>query len=607
MASKSRFQVVSLSPLTGPLDARPRATELPDGGFREKQNWPVNENGRLTNEAGFERFLASYEVVTHTAPTRDQLICEDGGRVVESGGQWLCLFYTNFDYHYRGVPVRKPVSFMLQVTDNDNKRTLFACTESEISYLNEVTGLWTDVLTGIAGGSKFHGDFLNNTVIFSNNKDGVYSYDLGAGSAIPIPDLVNTVHLTKAKVVIQFGGLMILMNTVESGEAHPSRVRYSDLALPKSWAPAPDSVANFQDLGGGEQILAAIELTQYLYIFTQKSIWRSTVSVDAVANTALSFARVYTEPENFKGCLVYPDSLVSDGENLYYGARESFYTYNQYAPKPEPSEWLRQASGLIYADKTRKVNANCCNSMVATFKPITNEIFVSWPSTGTCTNNQTMVFNTKFLTGYYLDSGFSSLCCYIPNPTGTADCNTLQLLVAASNVDYALKQLNGVLFREFVTQKTTQPVEDNITNPVWEKRGFARILRLILPVGLFDVSKILRKVIIGQYTAPQDNPCIARLRVGTSEQLTDPNDGDYCSVVWHTIKPDVVLKCPEALTAAQMEAQNLIPSLNMHWDTWEVGNYLYLEIAILNADGTPAIGGETQWYKLDAEVAALPA
>jgi len=608
--TKSRWQTISMSPLTGQLDARFRPTEVPDAGFKEKQNWSVSDNGRLTRKCGFERFLASYRVATHTAPTEGQLICPTGQRVF-SGGVWNCMEYINWDFHQRGVGTRKPVTSMLQVESNAGVRTLFACTESEISYLVEPTGLWVDVLTGLSGSAKMRGAFLNNTVIFTNNKDNVYSYDLGASSAVTISDLTGTLGLTKARVVVEFGGLMILMNTVEGGQSFPSRVRYSDLNLPKSWAPGTDSIANFQDLGGTEQIIAAIELSQYLYIFTQKSIWKSTISVDAVANTALAFIRVYTEPKNFAGCLVYPDSLVSDGQNLYYGSRESFYTYNQYLPAPEAPEWLRQATGLVYSDRTRKVDPNCCNSMVAAFKPITNEIWVSWPAVGRgCVNNQSMILSTKFLTGYYMDTGFSSFCDYIPNPTGTADCNTLQLLVACSNVDYALKQLNGVLSREFVTQipsvtDPTPPVSENITNPVWNATGFTSLLRGVIPIGLFDIAKIIDRLTVGAYTAKQDNPCIARLRIGTSHQYTDPNNTTYCQIVWHSITPDLVLKCPESLTAAQLEAAGEIPSQDAHWDCYEQGNYLYFEITILNADGSPAIGGDTHWYKMDFRVMAL--
>lgn len=611
MKSKSRWQTLGLSPLTGPLDARFRPTEQPDGGFKEKQNWAASDNGRLTRKCGFERFLATYRVVTHTAPTSEELICPVGQRVF-NGSVWNCLIYTNFDFHQRGVTVRKPVTYMLGVENAGGNRTLFACTESEVSYLVEPTGVWVDVLTGLAGGSKFHGAYLNGTVIFTNFKDNVYSYDLLAANAITIPDLVNTIKLTKARVAVAYNGLMLLMNVVENGVTLTNRVRYSDLNLPKSWAPGVDSVANFQDLDPGEEILAAAELNGNLIIYTTKSIWKCFVSVDAAANTSLAFQRIYTEPKNRAACLVYPDSLVSTGDAHYFGSRESYYTYNQYLPAPEAPEWLRQATGLIYSDKTRKADPQCCNAMVAEFKPLTNEIWISWPSAGRgCVNNQSMVLSTKFLTGYYMDTGFTALSSYIPNPTGTADCNTVQLLVGASVVDYALKQVGGVLFREQVSQipsliDPTPPLAENISNPVWTPQGFTSILRGVVPVALFDVPKVIRKVILGQYTAPQDVPCIAKLRIGSANQYTDPNNFS-CGIVWHKITPDVTLKCPESLTPTQLGDENLIPSQNLHWDSFEEGRYLFFEITVTNPDGTPAIGGDVHAFSLAFEVMALPA
>ena len=151
------------------------------------------------------------------------------------------------------------------------------------------------------------------------------------------------------------------------------------------------------------------------------------------------------------------------------------------------------------------------------------------------------------------------------------------------------------------------PVSDNITAPIWTKTGFTSILRGIVPVMLFDVTKLIRKVILGAYVGPQTSPCIARLRIGTSEQLTDPNNTTYCSIVWHDIRPDLVLACPEKLTAEQLKDANLIPSFAQEWNVFERGKYLYFEISVLNADGTPAIGGDLHAFKLDFEVCPLPA
>ena len=78
----------------------------------------------------------------------------------------------------------------------------------------------------------------------------------------------------KAKVVIQFNGYIILMNTFEEGERMSARVRWCDLNLPKEWREAPglaDSLAGFQDLQYGDEILAAAPMLGALYIYTRRS------------------------------------------------------------------------------------------------------------------------------------------------------------------------------------------------------------------------------------------------------------------------------------------------------------------------------------------------
>ena len=616
-AKKQKWSTVSLQPLTGQLDARFRPTETPDGGLKEKQNLAVSENGRLTRKCGFERLFA--ESVFLQGPYASQNLTGCIATAVLQGGQWWCPSYTNWDFHRRNVTTRKPITGLFEITGSDKARYLFATTESEISVLNETTGQWTDIYQGAITGGKFRCDMLQDTVVFTDRKNVILSFNLGGTQAVTISDLQNVgsdTPLTNAQVVIQYNGLMLLMNTVEGGVNHPNRVRNSDLNLPLSWlveGAGGGSIANFQDLAAGEEILAAAVLQGSLIIYTNCSLWTCYISVDAAANTALGFGRIYTEPKNNAGCLVYPDSLVSTGDAHYYASRESFYTYNPYLPTPEAPEWLRQATGLIYTDKNRKIDPACCLAMCAEYRPLTHEMWISWPSAGNaCLNNQSMIVSTKYLTGYYNDAGFTALTNYKPNPAAGADCNVLQILVAASSQDYALKQAGMVLFREFVAQ-TPRPgdetplVSENITVPVWSTVGFNSILRGIVPVTLFDVEKIIRKVILGQYTAPQTTPCIARLRIGTSAQLTDPNNTTYCSIVWHTITPDLVLKCPETLTADELAADNLIPSLESEWNCYERGKYIYFEITVLNADGTPAIGAETHWFKIDFSVMSLPA
>ena len=581
MAKKQAgWQTISLQPLTGPLDARYRPTESPDAGFKWKQNFCVSENGKLSRRLGFQKLFS-----TST-----------------SGGE-----YTNWDFHQRGAGVpRKPLTFLEQIDKSDGSRQLFAGDQNTLSVLSEQTGVWTDIATGFGatGSPVWQADVLQDTVIFTNDVDAIQSYNLDSPSNVSsIPDLVS-LQVTQAKTVIQFQGVIMLMNTVEGGQNTSSRIRWSDLNLPLSYVPSDSSISGYQDLPYGDELLGAIELQGSLYIFTKRSIWRSYVGVNAAGATSFQFTQIYTDPQNSKGCLFYSGTLCSDGYSLYWGSREAFYTYNVYLVGPETPEWLRQATGVMYTNNATLVDPTQCLSAIAEFRPVTNEVWISWPSQSAAgINDSTLVLSTQFLTGYYMDAGWSALTTYEPVSTSGVECNLQQILVGGSDMDYSLKQIGdpGILYREYVADSSSGwTVDQQITTPVYSQVGYTSVLRGVMPFSVTDMDKIVRKIILGHYTQPQTTACIARLRVGISQHLVDVNLS-ACDMVWHNITPDLVLECSEPLTPAQMEAQNLVPSLDPHWDTFERGRYMYFEISVLNADGTPALGADTHWHKIDFE------
>jgi hypothetical protein len=617
MASKKQngFQITSLTPLTGSLTARYDPTEAPDGSFNYKLNLAVSQNGRLTRQAGFQKLLAGNGVGSPPA-------------------------YVNWDLHDRGLPTRNPITYLQEITQSTGARYLFAGDQNDVWVLNEPAGTWTRITATLSLGSpgaRWKADVLQDTVVFTNDENPPLSYALTGGTPAQIPTLTNGsptgMGVTQAKVVVQFNGVMLLMNLVQDGGNQPQRIIYSDLNAPTSWLSALNggpstSIAGFQDLDYGEQILAAAELQGSLMIYTNRAIWRCYVSVNATANTIFAFQKVYSEPINQNGCLAFPNSLISTGDAHYYASRDSFYTYNPYLLAPDDPEWLRQATGVIYTQQATQVDGSQCESMVAQFVPATNQILVSWPTlsvTNPGLNSVSMSLNTKYLTGYQIDAGFSAFTSFKPASSTSVDCNILQILVAASTVDYSLKQFGGsVFYREFVVPAIYVPnpgatppwrlVPDpnykgdptgNFTLAVYNQLGYTSVLRGSMPLGLTDVRKTVRKVILGQWTAPQTTPCIARLRIGTAFHQVDPNLAT-CDLVWHDQTPDLVLACQESLTPAQLESQGLIPSLDSHWDCYETGKFLYFEVTILNADGTAAIGCDGHFWKLDFDVMVMP-
>jgi len=582
---QNEFTTLGLTPLTGPLDARYNPTEVPDAGFVWKQNFCVSENGKLSRKLGVSRLFPAFQ----------------------SGG-----IYTNFDLHQRPTGTRLPIVNQWQITKNDDTRQLFAADYGSIYVLNESTGLWTPVGTGFGQpGSTWSASVLQNTITFTNNVNDVQYLGIGGSSLNPITDLSGALGVSAARVTVQYQGFTLIMNVVQNGVRQGQRIIWSDLNSPLSYNPATGgSIAGFQDLNNGEQILAAAYLQGNIVIYTNQSIWLGSININPTTNTIFAFNQIYTDPKNLKACIAYPNTLVSTGTAHYWAGSDSWYTYNPYLIAPENPEWLRQATGLIYTNKSTIVDQTQCVNMCAEYRPLVDEIWISWQSQnetyGQGINDTTMVLSTKWLTGYYFDDGFSAFCNYQPmTDSGQPPCNVQQVFVAASSRDYSLKEIGdpGVFYREFVTDASGSPVTDNITSPVYTQVGYTSLLRGTIPDGLPNLTKLMNKITLGHYTAPQATPCVASLRIGVAFHAVNPNIAS-CDLVWHG-PFTVPLACVETLTPAEMMSQNLIPSNDTHWDLWEQGQFLYFEISILNADGTPAIGADTHWHKLDFRLQAL--
>jgi hypothetical protein len=248
MASKKQngFAITSLTPLTGALEARYDPTEAPDGSFNFKLNFAVSQNGRLTRQAGFQKLLSGNGITTPPA---------------------TYAVYTNWDLHDRGLPTRNPITYL--AGDNAVHRPAVSVRGRSERHLGNERGggnmdaHYRDSLTRQSGRTLESRCALQDTVIFTNDENPPLSYALTGGTPQGIPSLTDGsptgMGVTQAKVVVQFNGVMLLMNLVQDGGNEPQRIIYSDLNNPTSWLSALNggpstSIAGFQDLDYGEQI-----------------------------------------------------------------------------------------------------------------------------------------------------------------------------------------------------------------------------------------------------------------------------------------------------------------------------------------------------------------
>ena len=584
MAKKDLWNTISLTPLTGQLDTRSRPADIPPGGFRWKQNFAVTPEGKLCRQSGFERFFSD------------------------------AASYTNYDFHSRGG-TRKPLTFMFESTASDGTRRFFCGTQSAIYRLNQDTGEYDTLIDGVgAEGTRWHAAELQNTVMFTNNNDPVYMCDVAGATVSPVGSLLYNNNVSAAAVIVQYNGFMIVMNVVQAGVRQGARIHWGDLNIPDGFNIAPaSSLAGFQDLEYGDDILNAAPLLGALYIFTRRSIWRMMPSGDSTS--VFAFTKVYTEPKNQSGCLAFPNTLVSDGQDIRYMGRDGIYRYNPYIPAPVRDDWLHRADGLIYRQLPTQIDGDYCLSPVAEYMPTNREIWWSWPTIGTNgINNYALVSQVELKTAGVVDHGFTALVNFRRTPASAQKCNEVQDFLGVSGEDYCIKSIGGVFYREMVTLDSSgDPTVDIPEDSAYYTVGYNSILRGMVPLGMADREKKLRRLLIDHDTSEQDVPCVVQLRIGNSFVLVDPNDTDViCAPQWRVIKFDGVngitnppLQCADQMKLPDMAAAGLRPNKGMAWPMLETGRFLYYELTILNADGSPAVGGDTCLQRIDFDAMAM--
>lgn len=564
------------------LDTRSRPADLSPGAFRYKLNWGVNLSGKLCRRSGHSAFSLG-------------LRSDDPEAVA------------NWDYHRQGHD-REPVTMGFQHVATDGARRLFLGAETTLATLDNDTSEWTEIFNGATGaGARWKAAGLGNKVFFTNNVIAPRVYTIGGLSSSTIAGLTSGVgnpNLTRARIVLSFAKVIIWMNVVEDGDRFISRVRWSNFGDGTDYSTATSgAVTGFSDLETDDEILNAVELYNAIYIFTTRSIWRMTVS--ASGSLAFGFTRIYTEPRNKSGCLAYPNTLVSNGKELFWLSRDSAWTFNPYTAAPEASDWLLYATGHLFsATNPDAIETRCCESAICEYWPDTKEIWLSYPLATAavepnCVNNRTLVLNTDYKTADIVDQGYTMFVNFSKTAASAQVCNSGQYFIGASGTDYSLKSIGGVFHRENVALVDGSAINDvsDVAYATTLDGYYSRIVGRV-PTGYPQLEKTLRGVIVEHDTVPQDDPNLLTLRIGNSAHLTDPMSLDvHCGPQWHA-QEDLELSCPDERSMTALEADNLRPSDPVtDWSMFEEGRHLYYDIRIVKNDtGKSApVGSDTAW------------
>jgi hypothetical protein len=213
----------------------------------------------------------------------------------------------------------------------DNNGIFYPVVGTPTRWQANIAGTWTD----LSGGTLLTGDPNNqvrftafasnglNHVLGVNNVNGMYEWDStrAAYALIPAAPIARDV-LTLANRVVTF-------NTVEGGNRHPFRVRWSAINDETSWPSL--AFADLQDTGNSI-IGAALTSQISCVIYRQFSAWLMQ-AVPGNDASAFVFERIPTG-DHLVGPTGPGSIVVAEGYHYYFGFDGRIYQYNGQTIQP---------------------------------------------------------------------------------------------------------------------------------------------------------------------------------------------------------------------------------------------------------------------------------
>jgi len=390
-----------IQPLSGLLDNQSTPDQIQPGSWSYRLNFYGPEKDTIARIFGWRPPFFESDDTYNNADLHDQLLPLDASN-----------------------PVIEPINFMREFRSTVGDRVLVAATRNRIYRFNAQNKNWQLLHKNLGSGSITNSSWqaaqVLDTVIFTNNYSNPKAWIIGKspdsstteGVLTDIYDLRNggPVNMSRASAVYAWKGLMFFGDVVEDGQRVEHRVRWSDLNKPLSYSPAADgTVSGYQDLSFGERVIAFMELSDYLLIYTTKAIWQVTI---VASQELLNFRRAYPDPKNGESCLFYRNSLFSTGDSHYYCGKDDIYRFNLGLSKPEPIEWISRATNSAF----KEMQPSRCELIVSGYSSGKKQAIVSYPST---TNidaaDKSVVLDFKSETAHLVDYGFTAFCSYAPD------------------------------------------------------------------------------------------------------------------------------------------------------------------------------------------------
>lgn len=337
------------------------------------------------------------------------------------------------DYLWQQQGCREAITHLVEFASGQASRRLIAATRSRIYEYSRPIHNWRIIADGLGGvvnmdtecetcdDLRFQSAQLGPYIMFVNNYDQPLLYfadDDVAGCSLwaarYLEDL-QTLGINKAGAIVQWKSFMILGDVTIDQQRYGGRIVWSAYEDPTTWVQTDANLAGFADITINETILRMIPLSDYLYVFTDRSIWR--VTLISPEDGLFQFTQLYFGPKILK----YPNAIQSVGDVIVYLGEDDIYSLTAYDKVPQIVPWINPSSAVIFEGMAEDdaafgpINANACVQPVMGFDAIRNHLWVSWPSDSSVCNNRSMILNPKENHCGYVDHGFTAFCFFNPD------------------------------------------------------------------------------------------------------------------------------------------------------------------------------------------------
>jgi len=457
VANDGNWKDFAITPLSGLLDLRSPAGTLGINNFRIVLNCSLSEEKKLCRLGGFRKLFSDSPFGFANQDLHDPLLTcltyfESLSHIFSFAGGYMVppneyTYVDSYDYtydycgtiEYLRNSCRQPITLLGQAGLEDSGRKLVAATKDKIFVLNEASANWEILADGLGGAyveedceecssRRFSMVRLGGIHVFTNGFDPVLAWQFDAAvtgcnqwRAKYVEELL-ALGITKVRVLGSWNGFVFAANVEENGETFTSKIFWSDFNAPLSWIPKDTSLANFSDLGFGQEILRIEPLGSQLRIYTATHIFEGIL---VGGDEQFRFLKIYGGDDALK----FRYSLINVGKAHYYLSETGIMQLGEYDRVPQRIEWMHKADGAIYNGVSATdvigfpdlppfgpINNDACDMAVGWWDSERKLCWWSWPTDSNICPNMSLILSPQYGFSSLVDRGFLCGVSYTSDP-----------------------------------------------------------------------------------------------------------------------------------------------------------------------------------------------